>query len=55
MAAQAGGLITVASLVLFGVYLFLESGRLLNIYFFLFAAPGFLHLASTLLDSRHTK
>jgi hypothetical protein len=28
---------------------------LLGIYFFLFAAPGFLHIASVLLASRHTK
>ena len=51
----AGGLITVASLALFGVYLFLGSGRLLGIYFLLFAAPGLLHTASALLASRHTK
>lgn len=49
----AGGLITVASLALFGLYLFLASGRLPGIYFFLFAAPGFLHIASAFLASRH--
>jgi hypothetical protein len=49
----AGGIVTVASLALFGVYLFLGSGHLLGIYFFLFAAPGFLHVLSALLASRH--
>jgi hypothetical protein len=51
----AGGLITVASLALFGVYLFLGSGRLPSVYFFLFAVPGFLNIASALLASRHTR
>ena len=51
----AGGVLTVASLALFGVYLFWGSGRWLGIYFFLFAAPGFLHIASALLASRHAK
>ena len=50
-----GGIVTIASLALFGVYLFLGSGRLLGIYFFLFAAPGLLHVLSALLASRHPK
>ena len=45
----AGGVVTVLSLALFGAYLFVAKGQILGGYFFLFAAPGFLHLASALL------
>lgn len=48
----AGGLVTVTSLFLFAVYLFLMSGRSPGIYFLLFSAPGFLHIASALLAPR---
>ncbi|MBM3846316.1 MAG: hypothetical protein FJ405_08525 [Verrucomicrobia bacterium] len=49
-----GGIITVTSLALFGAYLFLWSGQWPNIYFFMFAAPGILHIASAWLASRHS-
>jgi hypothetical protein len=45
----AGGLITVVSLALFGASLFLAKGQMLGGYFFLFAAPGFLHITSALI------
>ena len=45
-----GGLITVASLALFYLWMFARDGRLpASPYFLLFAAPGFLHIASALL------
>lgn len=44
---RLGGLITVASLALFYLWMFARSGRWsVGPYFLLFAAPGFLHLAS---------
>jgi hypothetical protein len=46
----AGGLVTVGSLALFYLLLFARDGRLpAGPYFLLFAAPGFLHVASALL------
>jgi hypothetical protein len=49
----AGGLITLGSVVLFYLFLFALSGRWPGgPYFLLFAAPGVLHLACALLDSR---
>ena len=48
----AGGLVTVASLALFGLYLFAWRGRWPGPYFLLFAAPGFLHVASALISRR---
>lgn len=48
----AGGLITIASLTLFGVWLFVASGRVPGVYFLLFAAPGALHIASATLTRR---
>jgi len=50
----AGGLITLASLVLFYGYAFIGSGRFPGMYFLLFAAPGFLHTASALLAARRS-
>ena len=44
-----GGLVTVGCLSLFCLLLFAWSGRWPGIYFILFAAPGFLHIASVLL------
>jgi len=51
----AGGLITLASLVLFYLYAFIGSGRFPGLYFLLFAAPGFLHTASALLAARKSQ
>jgi hypothetical protein len=52
----AGGLITVASLTLFYLYLFAwGSRRPPGPYFLLFAAPGFLHLVNALLVARKRK
>jgi hypothetical protein len=48
----AGGLVTVGSLALFVLYVFAWSGRWPGPYFLLFAAPGFLHVASALLAAR---
>jgi hypothetical protein len=46
-----GGLITVGSLALFYLWMFARDGRLpAGPYFLLFAAPGFLHIASALLE-----
>ncbi len=47
-----GGLITVVSLMVFGVYLFVRSGQVLGPWFFLFAGPGVLHIACALLAGR---
>jgi hypothetical protein len=48
-----GGLVTVASLTFFYLWLFARDGRLsAGPYFILFAAPGFLHIASSLLAGR---
>src|SRR5262245_52191862 len=45
----AGGLVTVGSLALFYLWIFALGGRLpLSPYFFLFAGPGFLHVAGAL-------
>lgn len=52
----AGGLVTVGSLALFHVYEFASSGRWwLGPYFLLFAAPGFLHVATALLAARRRR
>lgn len=52
----AGGLVTVGSLALFYVYLFVLGGRFPGgPYFLLFAGPGFLHLANALLVARNPK
>src|SRR5262245_3442895 len=49
----AGGLVTVGSLALFYVLLFAWNGWLpATPYFLLFAAPGFLHVASALIAAR---
>jgi len=49
----AGGLVTVGSLALFYLWLFVRDGRWpAGGYFLLFAAPGFLHVASALLAAR---
>lgn len=46
----AGGLITLGSLALFYVYLFVVGGRFPGgPYFLLFALPGFLHTASDII------
>ena len=47
-----GGLATVGSLALFYLYVYARSGRWLGPYFLLFAAPGFLHVASALIAGR---
>jgi hypothetical protein len=48
-----GGLITVGSLALFYLLLFYWNGRIpMTPYFLLFAAPGFLHVASALFAAR---
>jgi hypothetical protein len=48
-----GGLITMGSLALLYLLLFTRDGRLpAGPYFFLFAAPGLLHIASALLAKR---
>lgn len=47
---RLGGLLTVGSLALFYLWMYARDGRLpTGPYFLLFAAPGFLHLASALL------
>src|SRR5688572_7877008 len=49
----AGGLITIGSLAVFLLSAFVVSGRWLpGHYFLLFAAPGFLHVASAILAAR---
>lgn len=49
----AGGLVTVGTLALFHMYEFAYSGRWwLGPYFYLFAAPGFIHVATALLAAR---
>jgi hypothetical protein len=49
----AGGLVTVGSLALFFLWLFARDGRLSGSpYFLLFAAPGFLRIASARLAAR---
>jgi hypothetical protein len=49
----AGGLVTVVSLALFYVLLFARAGAWPSgPYFLLFAAPGFLHLAGSLIAAR---
>lgn len=49
----AGGLITVGSLAVFFLTVFAVSGRWLpGHYFLIFAAPGFLHVASAMLAAR---
>jgi hypothetical protein len=45
----AGGLVTVGSYLLFCLSLLAWSGRWPGIYFFLFSAPGFVHIASFIL------
>jgi hypothetical protein len=49
----AGGLVTVGSFLLFSVMLLEWSGRWPGIYFYLFVAPGFLHIASAMLARRN--
>lgn len=50
--AGLGGLISVASLALFYLWMFNRDGRLpTGPYFFLFASPAFVFLASALLNS----
>lgn len=45
-----GGLLTIGSLALFYLWMFARDGRLpTGPYFVLFAAPGFLHIASALI------
>jgi hypothetical protein len=49
----AGGMVTIVSLALFYVWQFSQAGQLpTGPYFLLFAAPGFLHVASALLAAR---
>src|SRR5262245_1259039 len=49
----AGGLVTVGSLALFYLLLFAWNGWVPTTpYFLLFAAPGFLHVASALIAAR---
>src|SRR5262245_53224829 len=50
-----GGLLTVGSLALFCLWMFVGGGRLAGPYFLLFAAPGFLHIASALIAGRRRK
>jgi len=50
-----GGLITVGSLALFYLYAFVGGSKWVGPYFILFAAPGFLHIASVLLAKRKPK
>ena len=47
-----GGLVTVGCFFLFSLLLLAWSGRWPGIYFILFAAPGFLHIASFILARR---
>ncbi len=44
-----GGLVTVGSLALFSLWLFVRDGQLVGPYLSLFAAPGFLHVVSALI------
>ncbi len=46
----AGGLLTVGCFLVIVAWLFTSSGRSPGIYFLLFAAPGFIHIASFLLS-----
>ena len=48
----AGGLVTVGTFLIFSLLLVIWSGRWPGIYFYLFVAPGFLHIASFLLSRR---
>ena len=48
----AGGLITIGSLALFYLLMLTHAGRWPGPYFLLFAAPGFLHVASSFLAAR---
>lgn len=50
-----GGLVTVGSLALFYLYMFVLGGRWVGPYFLVFAAPGFLHIASALLAARRVR
>ena len=48
-----GGLVTISSLILFFLWLFARGGSSRGTpYFLLFAAPGFLHVASALIAGR---
>jgi hypothetical protein len=49
-----GGLVSVGCFFLFCLWLLAWSGRWPGIYFILFAAPGFLHIASFLLSRRES-
>ncbi|HMS17003.1 MAG TPA: hypothetical protein PKA37_09205 [Planctomycetota bacterium] len=50
----AGGLLTLGSLALFYAWLFVRDGRLSGgPYFLLFAAPGFLHVATAILVAKN--
>ena len=51
----AGGLMTVASFAAFSLYLFAWSGRWPCFFFYLFAAPGLLHVAAALMPPRATR
>lgn len=52
----AGGLVTVGSLALFHLFLFaLDRRGASSPNFLLFAAPGFLHIASALLAARRRR
>jgi hypothetical protein len=52
----AGGLVSVGSLVLFYVSLFAFTGRVPTTpWFLVFAAPGFLHIASAVIAARPEK
>jgi hypothetical protein len=52
----AGGLITIGSLAAFYFLEFALSGRwLTGPYFLLFAAPGFLHIASAIITARGSR
>ena len=52
----AGGLITIGSLTLFYLVLFARAGRCPSgPYFLLFTAPGFLHVASSLIAARRAR
>jgi len=51
-----GGLITLGSLALFYVWMFNRDGRFPSgPYFFLFAAPGLLHVVSALIAGRRSR
>lgn len=52
----AGGLVSVGSLVLFYFSLFVFAGRVpMTPWFLVFAAPGFLHIASAVIAARPEK